>query len=119
MTVAPRFVRMLLSTSWAHCEAVYKRAGVHTISLSFRSGAATELLRTLTLRWWSMSRLDEWIGIFASWIDLAPSIKRCSAGIGRPVAAVSGVSPGNAMLDCSNIALPTPHITQARTVVAY
>jgi hypothetical protein len=27
MTVAPRFVRMLLSTSWAHCEAVYKRAG--------------------------------------------------------------------------------------------
>jgi hypothetical protein len=28
----PRFVRMSLSTSWAHCEAVYKRAGVHTIS---------------------------------------------------------------------------------------
>jgi hypothetical protein len=27
MTVAPRFVRMLLSTSWAHCEAVYKQAG--------------------------------------------------------------------------------------------
>jgi hypothetical protein len=34
MTVAPRFVRMLLSTSWAHCEPVYKRAGVHTISPS-------------------------------------------------------------------------------------
>src|SRR5208282_1791367 len=30
----PRFVRMLLSTSWAHYEAVYKRAGVHTISRS-------------------------------------------------------------------------------------
>jgi hypothetical protein len=27
MTVAPRFVRMLLSTSWAHCEAAYNRAG--------------------------------------------------------------------------------------------
>ncbi|SRR5713101_108410 len=27
----PRFVRMSLSTSWAHCEAVYKRAGVHTV----------------------------------------------------------------------------------------
>jgi hypothetical protein len=26
-------VRMLLSTSLAHCEAAYKRAGVHTISL--------------------------------------------------------------------------------------
>jgi hypothetical protein len=25
---------MLLGTSWAHCEAVYQRAGVHTISLS-------------------------------------------------------------------------------------
>jgi len=43
----------------------------------------------------------------ASWIDLAPSIKRCSAGIGRAVAAVSGVSPGNAMLDCSK-ASPCP-----------
>jgi DNA-directed RNA polymerase specialized sigma24 family protein len=28
---------MLLSTSWAHYEAVYKRAGVHTISLEIRT----------------------------------------------------------------------------------
>jgi hypothetical protein len=35
MTVAPRFVRMLLSTSSAHCEAAYNRAGVHFISLQF------------------------------------------------------------------------------------
>jgi hypothetical protein len=31
----PRFVRMLLSTSWVHCEAVYKRAGFHTVSQGF------------------------------------------------------------------------------------
>jgi hypothetical protein len=30
---------MLLSTSWAHCEAVYKRAGVHTISPFWRFSA--------------------------------------------------------------------------------
>jgi hypothetical protein len=35
MTVAPRFVRMSLSTSWAHCEVVYKRARVHSISLRY------------------------------------------------------------------------------------
>jgi hypothetical protein len=45
MRVAPRFFRMLLSTSLAHREAVYKRAGVHTISLE-NFGFSEEMSQT-------------------------------------------------------------------------
>jgi hypothetical protein len=57
MTVAPRFVRMLLSTSWAHCEAVYKRAGVHTISLG-RSGLSEEMSEPAALSRLSLDLKD-------------------------------------------------------------
>jgi oxalyl-CoA decarboxylase len=43
---------MLLSTSWAHCEAVYKRAGVHTISLAIAVSSVVqrEIARSCALR---------------------------------------------------------------------
>ena len=56
-TVAPRFVRMLLSTSWAHGEAGYKRAGVPTISLEVSpfSGTISEIAACARLRLHKMS----------------------------------------------------------------
>jgi hypothetical protein len=70
-TVAPRFVRMLLSTSWAHCEAVYKRAGVHTISL--RSSAffreTREIPACARLRGYLKVTRESTIGAFFGHLD--------------------------------------------------